>query len=100
MFNGKPMVLSNSARFGGVAEEPWDVFAAGQAVAVDEYTSSCDARLVLHLARSRLGTKYDLFRWNCEHFVSFAHGSKPHSPQLAVAMVLALIAGLAAFSIN
>jgi hypothetical protein len=27
---GKPMVISNSARAGGVAEEPWDVFTSGQ----------------------------------------------------------------------
>lgn len=99
-FDGKPMVLSNSARSGCVAEEPWGVFAAQQSVEVDGYPSHFDPRAVLQIARSKIGTKYDLLSWNCEHFVTFAHGCRPHSSQLALVTVLALIAGLAVISAN
>jgi Lecithin retinol acyltransferase len=97
LIGGKPMVLSNSARTGGVAEEPWDVFAAGQPVLVEGYPGGLPPALVLYRARSRVGTKYHLLNWNCEHLVSYSHGLASRSPQVAIVAAAVLIAGLAAF---
>jgi hypothetical protein len=98
-FSGdKPMVLSNSARAGGVAEEPWDAFAAGQHVFVEGYPSSLPPSAVLYRARSLVGTKYHLLGWNCEHLVNHAHGLAPKSPQVAIIIAAALIAGLVALA--
>lgn len=98
LLGGKPMVISNSARTGVVAEEPWDVFAAGQQVLVNAYPGCLLSAEVVNRARSRLGTKYRLLDWNCEHLVSFAHGLPPKSPQVAIVVAAALIAGLVAFA--
>ena len=95
---GKPMVLSNSARTEGVAEESWDVFAAGQQVLVEGYPGSLSPAAVVYRARALVGTKYHLLNWNCEHLVSYAHGMAPRSPQVAIVIAAALIAGLAAFA--
>jgi hypothetical protein len=62
----------NSARAGGVAEELWEVFAAGQPVTVEEYPSALPGYVILQRARSHIRTKYQLFDWNCEHLVSHA----------------------------
>jgi len=90
------MVLSNSARAKGVAEEPWDVFAAGQQVFVEGYPSGLPPSAVIYRARSQIGSTYDLLNWNCEHLISYAHGSPLKSPQVAFVMAAALIAGLIA----
>jgi len=97
-FGDNPMVLSNSARARGVAEEPWDVFASGQHVLVEGYPGSLAPSAVVHRARSLVGTKYDLFDWNCEHLISYAHGLVPKSPQVAIVIAAALIVGLVAFA--
>jgi hypothetical protein len=97
-FGDKPTVLSNSARAGGVAEESWDAFAAGQRVFVEGYPSSLPPSAVLSRARSVVGTKYHLVGWNCEHLVNYAHGLEPKSPQVAIVIAAALIAGLIAFA--
>jgi hypothetical protein len=95
--NGKPMIISNSARAGRVCEEPWDVFAEGHAVAGDGYPGGLPNYEVIGRARLLIGTQYDLFNWNCEHFVTKAHGLKPQSPQVAVtAAVAALCVGVLA----
>ena len=87
-----PMMFSNSARAGGVAEEPWDVFAAGQVVAVEGYPSNLPPAQVVGRARSLIGTRYQLLNWNCEHLTSYAHGQQPTSPQVAfVVGVLVLV---------
>lgn len=87
---GKPMVISNSARSGGVAEEPWDVFTSGLTWANEGHPGALRPFEVLHLARSRLGTQYNIFKWNCESFVAYCHGLPPASPQLGVVLLIAL----------
>lgn len=92
--HGKPMVISASARARSVREEPWDVFAQGGVVTVDGYPGRMPHWEVLRRARSLIGSAYDLFTRNCEHFVSYVHGLKPHSPQLAFTVGFALVVGL------
>lgn len=93
---GKPMVISTSARSGGVCEEPWDVFTQGRAATVDGYPGHLPGWEVVHRARSLIGTRYDLLSKNCEQFVTFVHGIKPHSTQLALTVVIALCVGMLA----
>jgi len=92
--HGKPMVISTSARSGGVREEPWDVFAQGSVVMVDGYPGNLPGWEVVHRARSLIGTQYDLLTKNCEQFVTFVHGLKPQSTQLALTVVIALCVGV------
>ena len=83
----KPMVIANSARAGGVAEESWDIFAAGQTVVIEGYPSNLPSYVVLQRARSLIAKKYNLFAWNCEHLTAHAHGMKHESPQIAVTLI-------------
>ncbi len=97
-FGDKPMVISNSARVGGAAEEAWEVFADGQPVHVEGYPSSLPSWTVVHRARAFIEAKYDLLTWNCEHLTSYAHGLAPRSPQVAFIITAALVAGMLAFA--
>jgi len=85
------MIISNSARSGGVCEELWDVFAEGNVVTVDGYPGGRSNYEVLNRARSLNGTQYNLFDWNCDHFVTYVHGLKPQSPQVAITVTIATL---------
>jgi hypothetical protein len=94
---GNPMVISNSARAGGIAEESWETFAGGQTVISEGYPNNLPPYEVLHRARSLIGTKYQLLNWNCEHLTRYAHGLEPQSPQIAATLLIAAVAiGVAA----
>ncbi len=93
-YQGKPMVISNSARAGGIAEEPWDVFTSGQAWTDEGYPGTLSPWEVLQRARSAYGTKYHVLNWNCESFAAYCHGLPPNSPQVA-AVALISLAGIA-----
>jgi hypothetical protein len=93
--NGKPMVISASARAGAVCEESWDVFSDGKQVFDGGYPSQLPQWDVLHRARMLIGRRYQLIEFNCDHFVALAHGDEePRSPQLAGTMTIALLAVL------
>lgn len=89
--NGKPMVISNSDRAGGVREEPWNVFAAGRAVTVEASQHDTSGHVIIARARSRIGTRYNLLTWNCEHLVQFAQGINSSSPQVVATLVVAAL---------
>lgn len=91
---GQPMVISNSPNTGGVTEEPWATFAAGNQVMVDGYPGNLPPLAVVQRARAQIGSRYRLFNWNCEHLVSHAHGLSPRSPQVAAVVVLAALFGM------
>ena len=95
---GKPMVISTSFRSGGVREEPWDVFAQGLVVTVDGYLGDLPSWKVVRRARSLIGAKYDVLARNCEHLVTYVHGLKPQSSQVALtfAIVTLCVGALAA----
>ena len=85
------MVISNSARAGGVAEEPWDVFTSGQKWAEETYPGKLMPWEVLDRARSAGHTTYDVLKWNCESFVAYCHGLPPTSPQVARVALIAMV---------
>lgn len=90
------MVISTSARSGGVCEESWDTFAQGCAVTIEGHPGRLPGWEVVRRARSLMGTQYDLLAKNCEQFVTFVHGLKPQSTQLALTVVVALCVGVLA----
>lgn len=93
--DGQPMVISNSMRSGCVEEEPWRVFQGAFPLVPVIQPATVPACRVLSRARQKLGTRWDLFSWNCEHFVEWAFGRDPQSPQLRAG----IISGLAALMI-
>jgi hypothetical protein len=38
---------------------------------------------------------YDVFNWNCEHFVAWVEGREPSSPQVQLCVALATVAAIA-----
>lgn len=93
---GKPMVISTSPRSGGVREESWDTFSQGHDVTVEGHLGRLPGWEVVRRARSLVGTQYDLLTKNCDQFVTFVHGLKPRSTQLALTVVIALCVGVLA----
>lgn len=88
---GKPMVISNSARTGRIAEETWDAFTSGQPWKDEGHPGNLTAWEVLYRARTAPRVRYNAFTWNCEGFVAYCHGLPPVSPQLAAVVVVALV---------
>ena len=90
-WNGKPMVIANSQDTRGVAEVPWDTFTGKRAWFVEGYPSRLPPYEVLHNARCKVGQPYDIWQFNCEHFVYGCHGKQPNSPQVAALGILAAL---------
>jgi hypothetical protein len=93
-----PFIISCSQRTGCVAEEAAQAFANGGNINIHGYPSQLNSYQVLQRARSKLGTKYDLLKWNCEHFVRWTHNLKAESPQLQATAILGVLS-LLLFSI-
>ena len=89
---GKPIVISNSARAGGVTEESWAIFSGGQTVTPEGYPSTLLPYEVLRRARSCVGRAYNPLVWNCDHLTRYAHGLEPQSPQVAATLLISLLA--------
>lgn len=90
--DGQPMVISNSMRSGRVEEEPWYVFQGPFPLVSITRPANLPAWQVLSRARQKLGTRWNLFSWNCEHFVAWAFGQQPNSPQLRAGVISGLAA--------
>lgn len=88
--DGLPTVIHNSLRFGGVRETTWTDCVGNWPFRVAGNVGYL-APVVLMRARSAIGTPYDLFKFNCDHFVRWACGLKPESPQLRTWIGLGLV---------
>lgn len=99
-FAGQPLVASNSAARGGVCVETLADFAAGRDVIIAELLDQQLHAAILRRVRERLGSKYDLVSWNCDHFVEWALGREVKSKQLrdwsAIAAGLLVLGAIAA----
>lgn len=89
LLHGEPMVISNSSRAGGVAEEPLSLFKGPFSFVAVPQPPVTPLAQVMGRARGKIGTTWNLFIWNCEHFVRHAFGIKPESPQLKLALITA-----------
>jgi hypothetical protein len=58
------------------------------------------ARDVIARARLKVGAANNLFSWNCEHLVSWAHGESPRSPQIERAVFCAGLLALFALIVT
>ncbi|MCK9345048.1 MAG: lecithin retinol acyltransferase family protein [Candidatus Pacebacteria bacterium] len=86
--NGFPTVISNSGDGGMVIEESLSQFQGTGDLQVVGYLGTLPQDVVLARAQAKLGSKYSLLTWNCEHFVRHAHGLKQESPQVVAAVSL------------
>jgi len=86
-------VVANSMRNSGVIEQSLAEFSDGEEVTRLGYPSDLPASIVVARARRRLGARWSLLNSNCEHFVRWAHGLKPTSPQL-VGMIGLVVVGI------
>lgn len=78
----------------GVTEEPLKVFQGGYPPAPVVLPKALPVGHILFLARLKLGTRWNLLSWNCEHFVYWAYGLEPTSPQLKQASIFVGLAAL------
>lgn len=90
LVDSQPMVISNSMRSGRVEEEPWSVFQGLYPLVSVAQPAAVPVWQVLSRARQKLGTRWNLFSWNCEHFVTWAFGREPQSPQLRAGVISGL----------
>lgn len=86
-------VIHNSKKHGKVVRELLEAFASGAEVHICDEVFSRNVMAAIQRAEKAIGLRYDLWKANCEHFVRWAHGLEPTSPQLERA--LATAAGLA-----
>ncbi len=86
-------VIHNSKKHGKVVRESLAAFAGDADVHVCQEVFSRNVFAAIQRAENAIGMAYDLWKANCEHFVRWAHGLEPASPQLQRA--LATAAGLA-----
>jgi hypothetical protein len=90
--DGLPIILSNSGELGGPGEQPWNDFVKGRPYRAF-YPSNLPPKKVLYNAYSMFGTRYNFWRWNCEHFANVCHGRPAHSHQIRGGLMLAAMMG-------
>jgi Lecithin retinol acyltransferase len=91
--DGMPLMLANSISNRGPGEESWDKFTEGKGVHINAYyPSNLPPDLVLGTAYRLFGTRYNLLKWNCEHYVNVCHGLPAKSRQVGQAQQFAFAA--------
>ncbi len=84
------MVIHNTPFSGGVVMSLVEEYANGCDVIISKkYTSTLPSSQVARNARSALGQKWFLL-FNCQHFVTWAAGHEPNSPDLNMACFLSV----------
>lgn len=91
---GQGTVITNSKSSGCVCEQSVEEFAAGKLLKIVGYPGNLEAAKVIRRAKSLIGTRYNLLNFNCEHFVRWAHGLRPASAQIWVAVFVVIAAAL------
>lgn len=77
-----PRFVHNSAEAGRVTVASFDVFTGGQPLRIDERAPAGSGPRVADAALSWVGQRYDVFRFNCEHFANLVTEGRAHSPQV------------------
>lgn len=90
-------VISASRKSGMVVEQVPHDFSEGNPISVIGYLGELSPLEVIERAREKIGEPYDLFRNNCEHFVTWVHGLEVRSPQVAKALIAASVIAFAFF---
>ena len=92
-------IYANSRKFGQLCEVSPYEFSGGRPIENDGFPALRSRYEVLAHLRSKLGTPYQLFDYNCEHANNEAHGFGRRSPQIQNAANLFLGLGVAAVCI-
>jgi hypothetical protein len=90
-------VIHNSFRRGRPAIESLKIFADGLSVDFHLFATDLSDQVILKNFEQCRDKRYNVFTYNCEHFVNEVTGKKIESPQLALAAVvggLSLLVGL------
>ena len=74
-----------------VLEQTVSAFCQGAPISLEKMDGPLHWTSVLHRARSGQHPPYSWPTFNCEHFVCFAHGVLPESPQVGVLAALGAI---------
>ncbi len=93
--DGSAFVYANAPGI-GVVRQTAAGFANGRPITVSPALTRLHPLQVVARAERMLHRRYDLFSWNCEHFVTSALGKKPESAQLQ--NILLMLAGALALS--
>lgn len=80
-------VIHNSKEHGKVVRETIEAFSSGASLVVCADVMGDWPSKAARLAESAIGVAYRLWSQNCEHFVRWAHGLEPTSPQIEAALV-------------
>lgn len=80
-------VIHNSKKHGKVVRETIEAFSGGASLVVCADVMGNWPVKAARLAESAIGVTYRLWSQNCEHFVRWAHGLEPTSPQIEAAIV-------------
>jgi hypothetical protein len=79
--SGQWTLISNRGIKSGVTEESFADVVGGANWQIVDGTSALHPGAIVARSRSKLGTRYDFWKWNCEDFVSWALGHEPRSSQ-------------------
>ena len=79
--DGQWTLVSNRGAKGMVTEEPLHEVVGAAEWRIVRNAAPLTAFLVVARARSKIGTPYNFWNWNCEDFVHWALGLEPKSPQ-------------------
>lgn len=71
---GHNKVTHNSKKHGYVLEQSLYEFTGNKRIRVCNQITSKNKLLAVFRAKSRMGERYDLEHFNCEHLVKYAHG--------------------------
>lgn len=81
--DGQQWVYANSPA-SGVGRQTLAEFSLGRKIETSPISSLLSPHEIVIRAESMIGKPYNLFTWNCDHFVAAALGREPESPQLQV----------------
>ena len=88
------LVISNSFRRNQVIIETLAEFCSGRKFKVHNMWGGFSSTEVELRARQLIGSRYSPSKYNCEHFVRQVHGLPVESPQLNIALGVAILAGM------
>ena len=79
--HGRWTLISNRGLRNRVTEERLEEVIDRANWRVVNFATSLPRDLIVERARSMIGSRYDLWKWNCQDFVYWALGFPPRSPQ-------------------
>lgn len=91
-------VIHNSKQHGKVVRQPFHEVAKDNTIYVCDEVQVTDYEAAVRKARLAIGLAYDLWSQNCQHFVRWAHGLVPESPQVQQAIMITAGATITAAS--